>query len=196
MSAKRKKGCHRKPIKKEWIEDFVVSQTMKLVFDDEVMNRIADKLMELQGAESYDIKLLEKQLAEVNKGIDNMLNAIQAGIITASTKQRLEELEAQRTDTENAIAAARIESRLVSREEIDFFLHRFRDTNVTDEQERQRLIDCFVNAVFVYDDKIVLTFNYKDGTKTVSLADVNGSDLEKTSPANNTKPLVLLDPHF
>ena len=184
MTAKRKKGCHLKPVKKDWIENFVVSQTMKLVFDDEVMNRIADKLMELQGAESYDIKLLEKQLAEVNKGIDNMLNAIQAGIITASTKQRLEELEAQRAETENAITAARIESRLVSRDEIDFFLHRFRDTDITDEQERQRLIDCFVNAVYVYDDRIVLTFNYKDGTKTVSLADVNGSDLKESSPPN------------
>ena len=187
MTAKRKKGCHLKSVKKEWIEDFVVSQTMKLIFDNEVMNRIADKLMELQGAESYDIKILEKQLAEVNKGIDNMLNAIQAGIITASTKQRLEELEAQRADTENAIAAARIESRLVSRDEIDFFLHRFRDTDITDEQERQRLIDCFVNAVFVYDDRIVLTFNYKDGTKTVSLADVNGSDLEDTSPPSKNR---------
>lgn len=183
MTAKRQKGgCHRKPVKKDWIEDFVVEQTMKLVFDDEVMRRIGDKLMELQGAESYDVKLLEKQLAEVNKGIGNMLDAIQAGIVTTSTKQRLEELEAQRTDTENAIAAARIESRLVSREEIDCFLYRFRNTDTSDEQARQRLIDCFVNAVYIFDDKIVLVFNYKDGTKTVSLADVNGSDLKESSP--------------
>lgn len=182
MGAKRKKGCHMKPVKKEWIEDFVVKQTMKIVFDDTIMNRITDKLMEIQGAESYDVKILEKQLAEVNKGIDNMLNAIQAGIITESTKRRLEELEAQKADTENAITAARIESRLVSREEITYFLHRFRDTDVTDEQERQRLIDCFVNSVYVYSDKIVLTFNYRDGTKTANLADINGSDLKESSP--------------
>lgn len=198
MTAKRKRGsCRRKPVKKEWIEDFVVEQTMKLVFDDEVMKRIGDKLMELQGAESYDVQILEKQLAEVNKGIDNMLDAIQAGIVTASTKQRLEELEAQRTDTENAIAAARIESRLVSREEIDCFLYRFRNTDTSDEQARQRLIDCFVNAVYIFDDKIVLVFNYRDGTKTVSLADVNGSDLKESSPpanslGNNVFPRLFL----
>ena len=46
----------------------------------------------------------------------------------------------------------------------------------------QRLIDCFVNAVFVYDDKIVLTFNYKDGAKTIVLDDVNGSDMVDNGP--------------
>ncbi|MDD7521044.1 MAG: hypothetical protein PUK26_03055, partial [Lachnoclostridium sp.] len=40
-----------------------------------------------------------------------------------------------------------------------------------------RLIDSFVNAVYLYEDKIILTFNYKDGSKTITLADVEGSDL-------------------
>lgn len=31
---------------------------------------------------------------------------------------------------------------------------------------RQILIDTFVNAVFVYDNKLLLTFNFKDGTRT------------------------------
>jgi hypothetical protein len=77
----------------------------------------------------------------------------------------------------------------VSREEIDCFLYRFRNTDTSDEQARQRLIDCFVNAVYIFDDKIVLVFNYKDGTKTVSLADVNGSDLKESSPPSK-KPLL------
>ena len=61
-------------------------------------------------------------------------------------------------------------------DQIRFFLHRYRETNTNDPVERLRLIDCFVNAVFLYDDKIVLTFNYKDGTKTISLAELEGSD--------------------
>ncbi|MFQ7243083.1 MAG: hypothetical protein ACLRO1_11875 [Agathobaculum sp.] len=39
------------------------------------------------------------------------------------------------------------------------------------------MIDCFVNRIFLYDDHLVLTFNYKDGTKTISLAEVESSDL-------------------
>ena len=40
-----------------------------------------------------------------------------------------------------------------------------------------RLIDCFVNTVFLYDDKILRTFNYKEGSKTVSLDGIESSDL-------------------
>ena len=31
---------------------------------------------------------------------------------------------------------------------------------------------------FLFDDYLVLTFNYKDGTKTISLAEVESSDLD------------------
>ena len=34
------------------------------------------------------------------------------------------------------------------------------------------VIDAFINAVFLYDDKLVLTFNYKGGTKTITFAEL------------------------
>ena len=47
------------------------------------------------------------------------------------------------------------------------------------------LIDTFINAIILYDDKMVITFNYKEGTKTITFAelqeaisDKNGSDLD------------------
>ena len=40
------------------------------------------------------------------------------------------------------------------------------------------LIDTFINAVYLYDDKVVITFNYKDGTKTVTFDQIKGSDLD------------------
>ena len=185
-SAKNKTGCDKKPVKKEWIEDIVVNQTMQLVFDDTVMQRLTDRLVELQGKESYDARVLNKQLAEVSKSLNNVMKAIEAGIITETTKQRLEELEAQRAEIENNIAVERIKSPVLSREQIEFFLAQFRKTDVNDEQARQRLIDCFVNAVYVYDDRIVFAFNYKDGTATVSLDDIDGSDLQGESPPKSS----------
>lgn len=185
MNAKRKKGCHMKAVKKDWIEDLVVRQTMELVFDDEVIDRLTDRLVELQGEEPYDTKLLDRELSDTNKGIRNLLSAIEQGIVTKATKQRLEELEARQEELEVALAQAKLESAVLSKEEIRFFLTRFRNTDISNANERQRLIDSFVNAVFVYTDKIVLTFNFRDGTKRVSLNDINGSDLE--SPAPPTK---------
>ena len=97
-AAKKKKTCDKKAVRKQWLEDLVVSETMKLVEDDASMNAIIAKVMELQNQESTDLPIYEKQLKETEVGITNMLNAIQMGILTSSTKERLEALEEQRKD--------------------------------------------------------------------------------------------------
>ena len=72
----------------------------------------------------------------------------------------------------------------ISAEFMTFWLHKFRKLDVTKEAHRQMLVDTFVNAVFLYDDRLLLTFNFKDGTRTITFSDVqtatneNGSDLD------------------
>lgn len=178
VNTKKKKLCDKKAVKKDWIEDLVVSYTMKAIMNDEVMERLIDTLMELQKRESTDLLLLKKQLAETEKGINNMLNAIQAGIFTLSTKQRLDELEETKSQLEISILQEEMHKPMLTREQIAFFIiYHFRKFDVTKREQRQRLIDSFVNAVYLYEDKIILTFNYKDGSKTITLAEVEGSDL-------------------
>lgn len=43
---------------------------------DDVINRLTDAIVELQKKENTFIPVLHKQLRDVEKGIDNMLNAI------------------------------------------------------------------------------------------------------------------------
>lgn len=192
VNTKKKKLCDKKAVKKDWIEDLVVNYTMKAIMNDEVMERLIDTLMELQKKESTDLPLLKKQLAETEKGINNMLNAIQAGIFTPSTKQRLDELEETKSQLEVSILQEEMHKPLLTREQIAFFIYRFRKFDVTKREQRQRLIDSFVNAVYLYEDKIILTFNYKDGSKTITLADVEGSDLSSFG-AVNFFPEVLIN---
>ena len=110
---------------------------------------------------------------------------IQQGILTKSTKTRLEELEATKEDLEIKIANEKIVRPRISPEFVTFWLHKFRKLDVRQQSHRKMLIDAFVNAIYLYDDKLVLTFNYKDGTKTITLDDVKeavknntGSDLD------------------
>ena len=191
VNTKKKKLCDKKAVKKDWIEDLVVNYTMKAIMNDEVMERLIDTLMELQKKESTDLPLLKKQLAETEKGINNMLNAIQAGIFTPSTKQRLDELEETKSQLEVSILQEEMHKPLLTREQIAFFIYRFRKFDVTKREQRQRLIDSFVNAVYLYEDKIILTFNYKDGSKTITLADVEGSDLSSFGAPKPPRRLLL-----
>jgi len=182
-NTKKKMLCDKKAVKKDWIETLVIQQTMRVVMDDEVINRIADTVFTLQGKESDAIPMLKKQLSETQKGIENMLNAIQAGIFNESTKKRLDDLEERKNQLEVSILQEELQHPVLTKEQILFWLHKFRTTDISDKAERQRLIDSLVNAIYLYDDKIVLVWNYKDGTKTVSLKDIEGSDLSlNTAP--------------
>lgn len=173
VSAKNHKGCDKKPIKKEWIEDVAIGQIKKIIFDDELIDALADMVMEAQGKENTTLPLLRKQYADTQKAIENMLNAIQQGIITASTKERLESLEKQKSELSVQMIKEEMVKPTLSREQIVFWFHRFRKLDT----KKLEQIDSFVNAIFVYDDRITFTFNYKDGTKTITFAELEESGL-------------------
>ncbi len=116
-----------------------------------------------------------------------MLNAIQMGVVTLSTKQRLEDLEKRKSEIEVAILNEEIEHPILTKEQIIFWISQFKDGNIDDEEYKRRIIDTFVNSVYLYDDKIVITYNFKDGTRTISLEEVENSDL-----AQNASPKTLI----
>ena len=119
--------------------------------------------------------MLTRQHEETVRAIDNMLNAIQQGVLTSSTKQRLDELEETKSNLEISILQEQMQKPLLTREQLTFWICRFRKTDVTKRDQQQRLIDIFVNAIYVFDDHAVITFNYKDGTKTISLKEVEAA---------------------
>ena len=131
-AAKKKKTCDKKAVRKQWLEDLVVNETMKLVEDDASMNAIIAKVMELQNQESTDLPIYEKQLKETEVGITNMLNAIQMGILTSSTKERLEALEDQRKELQARIAEERLA-------QADLILAVFDTTRPLDDDDRRML---------------------------------------------------------
>ena len=192
-TAKRFKTCKKKTVRKEWLEDLVVAETMKLIQDDAVIDAIAAEVMELQDQENTTLPLLEKQMREVENGIENMLNAIQAGVLTNSTKLRLEKLEAQQKELEVRIAEEKIARPRLSENQVRFWLTRFRKLDPNVKSHRETLINTFVNAVYLYDEKVLITFNYKDGTKTITFDEIaakdapegNGSDLGCFAPPKN-----------
>ena len=194
-TAKKHKGCKKKTVRKQWLEDLVVNQTMQLVKDDAAMESIIAKVMELQNKENTNIPLYEKQLRDAESGIQNMLNAIQAGILTSSTKERLEQLEETKRELEARIAEEKLAKPKVTEEFIRFWLLRFRKLDMSLKDQRQALVDTFINAIYLYDDKVLITFNYKEGTQTVTFGEAaeaaskgNGSDLDCfTAPENAVK---------
>ena len=110
------------------------------------MESIIAKVMELQNKENTNIPLYEKQLRDAESGIQNMLNAIQAGILTSSTKERLEQLEETKRELEARIAEEKLAKPKVTEDFIRFWLLRFRKLNMNQKDQRQALVDTFIKG--------------------------------------------------
>ena len=170
---KKQNKCRKKSVRKLWIEDLVIHETMNFLMDDKLIEDLVSMLMIQQEQENVVLPIYEQQLREVNTNINNLLNAIQQGILTKSIKTRLEELETLKEELETKITCEKLEKPKISAEFITNWLHNFRKLDVRQKRHRKTLIDTFINAIFLYDDKLVITFNYKEGTKTITFEDIN-----------------------
>ena len=96
------------------------------------------------------------------------MNAIEQGIFTAMTKDRLLELELDISTLEKSIALARAasEETVMEKERIIWTLEQLRDGDVTSKDYQKRLFDTFVKAVYLWDDKIEVHYYYS-GEKNV-----------------------------
>lgn len=180
---KKQLNCKKKPVKKEWIEDLVVKAAMEMLMDDDIIEAIVSMLMRLQDEENTDLPLYEKQLRETETSIDNIVTAVMNGMASKALQAKLTQLEEAKEELLVRIEQEKLEKPKISAEFMTFWLHRFRKLDVTQEKHRQMLVDTFVNAVYVYDDKLLLTFNFKDGTRTITLTDAKIAE-EKNSGSN------------
>ena len=171
-AAKKKlNDCKKKAVKKDLIENLVIKETMAMLMDDDMIEAIVSMLMRIQDEETSDLPLYEKQLRENQTAIDNIVDAIMSGLASKALQSKLTDLEARKVELETLIAEEKLEKPKISADFMTFWLHKFRQLDMTQEKHRQMLIDTFVNAIFVYDDKLLLTFNFKDGQRTITLAD-------------------------
>ena len=123
VSVKNHRGCDKKTVKKEWIKNLVIEQS----------------------------------------------------ILTTSTKERLEALEERKSELSVQIIKEEMAKPTLTKEQIIFWIERFRKLNIKRLDHRRRLIDSFVNAIYLYDDKMIITFNYKDGTQTMPFEEIEKS---------------------
>ena len=185
VKRRKQKACDKRPVRQEWIESQVLKVTRDLLADDELLDYIADKTFEYYQATNghQDQRdALEKELHDVDLAIDRLICAIEAGAYTPRINQRLDELNAQKAKISASMADLTLASGFqLTRDHISFFLRRFRDADLTDRNCQKRLIQTFVNAVFVYDDKIQIVYNYTADSNTVTLDTIENLDTDDDS---------------
>lgn len=186
---KRRQPCHKKVVVKDVLEDIVVKETINHLFKDELLHEIAHTVY-LYNKETIEnneeLIYLTKELTRVQKSIDNIMKAIEQGIITSSTKSRLEELEAERDEIDALITQEELkQSILVDENDIYEYFKEFADGDVDNPRYKERLLNTFVNKVFLYDDKMVILYNFTGNGNKI---DVDLKELEEALEGSYINP--------
>ena len=172
--------CTHKRVKKEHLEKIVLNSIKQLLNSKQLINVIADAVMEIQSKSNKQTELinsLELQLKDTNRRIDNIMNAIEQGIISSTTQTRLKELESLRYNLEYEISEKQSSSCRFNKSQILSYFDNFNITNSITWQEQQLLVHHFINRIYLWEDKILVLFNFTSNTNIDT--DSAAADIEK-----------------
>ena len=180
--------CKKKNEKKDFLEWYVVEQTVQYILDERRLDYISERVAALYEAEfnDNDVRELEKELSQTESDIISTTEALiktTAASAIEYINKKLEELENRKADLSIEIAKLKVAtSNKITKKHVRAWLKSFCQGDLFDMEFRRRIIDVLVNSVYVYDDKIIILYNVKNGKQVCAIepADlddvINGSD--------------------
>ena len=152
--------CRKSMIRKEILEQLIVDVTIQVLDNPETIDMIAERILEAHENRLRDtsvINILEAERDKIRKALDNMLSAVEQGIITSSTKQRIEDLEAALEVAEGKVLVERAKDKVqLTGADIKKFIRKAL------KKEPRLMIKLLVKEIILYDDKVEVYYNCID----------------------------------
>lgn len=158
----KKKNCTTGNIDKNFIEGivdkFLISQFNIQKNLDEITEKIFD-IYKKRNQSNNSLNALKSNLQKTNTSISNIMIAIEKGIFTETTKQRLEELEQQKKDLQERLVIEQSKQQFdLTKEDIQNYF------KYTMKQCPDRAIELLIQKIKVYENKIEIHLNYSLNT--------------------------------
>lgn len=187
--------CKKRNEKKDFLEWYVVEQTVQYVLTPSRMKEIARAVVAQYDKEfSCDkIREQEKRIAQLDFDLNKLVDALIDAPKAAHPRiyEKMESLEAQKAALEAELIKLRIASEIrFTADEVCAWLQRFCTGDLFDADFRQNIIDVFINCVYVYDNRIIIFYNIKGGkqvTYTTLTDTLKSSDLTDHASPNAIK---------
>lgn len=169
--------CDQRSYPRDALEDTICRAIWDDVLSDDAIRWMAHQTILDQDKlrPDSDLDLARLSLADVQTQKANILNAIKAGIFTASTKDELLRLEQEEADLSDKIRQAeKLLEDQPSEDDIISFLELFREGYSDPDFTRSGLLDAFVTRAEVHADHLLIFFRIKkeDRQKTTDLPSV------------------------
>lgn len=182
---RRKKKCSRNNIPKNLIEDFVVNQCKEILSESNIdlISKKVYSMCQEKNQHNCLLNALEKKMRTLDKNIENLIKAIEAGQNIDLINKKINE---NRIELEEVKKQHLAESRKIinlTEEKIKVFLEGLRDNDIDSMNSRRILINLFINKIYVYDEDVTIIFKVGKNSITVNkkiLAEVN-TNLKKAA---------------
>ena len=168
-----KSVCDKRTIRKQFIEDEIIAaivgngteQNPHGVLTDEFIDTIAAETYMLIQAERNDseIKRLESLVADNQKAINNLMQALMLGKIADTILAQIEKLESENKELNDTIESEKALQINYTYADIRKWLQHFRTLDYSKTKNRKDLIDTFIYKVLLFDDKMKVLFHLKSG---------------------------------
>lgn len=160
----RKKKCSKKYSGKEELEDKIYEQTLKQLLDTKSANEIADKMVAFFDSDinATTVREYERKIESVENEIEKcfklMLNCVDNETMLAKAKVQAKDLELRKNDLQDELSKLHIATGIKhTKQDILAMLDLMAKT-----ASKEFIIDKFVSGVFVWDDKVFVTYNMFD----------------------------------
>ena len=167
---RKKVKCNSKRIKKQEIEDIVINSTYETFGTEDKLSIVAENIYKVHKERTDNnvtLKSLEKKQVEIKKACDNMMKAIEMGVITEMTATRMRELEAQLLECNAFIEREKHNTDAsITVEDIKNFLRFDMFENRDEMKVRRMIVNTFIREIIVFKDKIIITYNFKMNSDT------------------------------
>ena len=150
-------NCNKQTVRKEILEDLVVKILIEQLNSPKTLDKIVNNILKVQESEDSGNTLLtslNKEKCETQKILDNIMKAVEQGVVNNTTNKRMTELEKKLEDIERQIIVEKSKTNFkLTKEDI---LNYFNDAL---KLEPQLLINYLVDQIILYDDKMQIYFN-------------------------------------
>ena len=157
LGRKNHNGCKKGMMQKSYLENLIISTIIEELSKPNTFNRIIKGVLEqqeLQINQNSTLKMLLREKKQVETTTQNVMSAIEQGVVTNTTTKRLKELEArmEELDRQILLEKSRNATRLSEADIREYYKEALR-------LEAQALINYLIKEIVLYDDKIEIYFN-------------------------------------
>ena len=169
---KKYRSCNKSVHRKDDLEKLVIEITRQVIGTPENIDLIADAVMEIHEKRNKSQSMLNILLTEQEEAqriVNNIMKAIEHGILTTTTKTRMEQAEQKLGEIEDKILIEQYKQQnQIKREQVVEFLKH------TVWQKPQLMIYTLIQKIVLYDDKIEIFYNYIDPIRPDGSSDDDG----------------------